>query len=40
MGVRYWVWLAVRLIVAIAIVAWAASYIGPGGGEKEFKKTL
>jgi hypothetical protein len=40
MGGRYWVWLGVRLGVAVAIVLWAASYMGPGSGEKEFKKTL
>lgn len=40
MGNRYWIWLAVRLLVAIVIVGWAASYIGAGSGEKEFQKTL
>jgi hypothetical protein len=40
MGNRYWMWLAARLLVAIAIVGWAASYIGAGSGEKEFQKTL
>jgi len=40
MGGRYWVWLGMRLLVAVAIVAWAASYMGSGSGEKEFQKTL
>jgi hypothetical protein len=39
MSERYYLWVVARLLVAIAIVAWAASYIGPGGGEKEFQKT-
>jgi hypothetical protein len=29
-----------RLLLGVAIVAWAASYLGAGSGEKEFKKTL
>jgi hypothetical protein len=37
---RYWFWVMVRLAVGVAIVAWAASYLGPGSGEKEFQKTL
>lgn len=38
---RYWIWLVIRLLVAVAIVGWAASYLTPGGsGEKEFQKTL
>jgi hypothetical protein len=40
MGERYWVWVIVRLAVGVAIVAWAASYLTAGGGEKEFQKTL
>ncbi len=40
MGGRYWLWVVARLVVAIAIVAWAASFLGTGGGEKEFQKTL
>ncbi len=40
MGNRYWLWVVVRLGVGVAIVAWAASYIGAGSGEKEFQKTL
>jgi len=40
MGERYWVWIVVRLAVGVAIVAWAASYLTAGGGEKEFQKTL
>jgi len=40
MGGRYWVWVVARLLVAVAIVAWAASYMGTGSGEKEFQKTL
>lgn len=40
MGGRYWLWMGARLVVAIAIVAWAASYIGTGSAEKEFQKTL
>jgi hypothetical protein len=37
---RYWLWIGARLIVAIALVAWAFSYLGTGGAEKEFQKTL
>jgi hypothetical protein len=37
---RYWVWMVVRLGVGVAIVAWAASYMTAGSGEKEFQKTL
>ncbi len=40
MGNRYWFWVLVRLGVGVAIVAWAASYLGAGSGEKEFQKTL
>lgn len=40
MGERYWLWVVVRLGVGVAIVAWAASYLGTGSGEKEFQKTL
>jgi len=37
---RYYLWLAARLAVGVALVAWAASYLGSGSGEKEFQKTL
>jgi hypothetical protein len=37
---RYWLWMGARLLVGAAIVAWAASYLGAGSGEKEFQKTL
>jgi hypothetical protein len=40
MGERYWLWVGARLLVAVAIVAWAASFLGTGNGEKEFQKTL
>jgi hypothetical protein len=40
MGERYWLWVVVRLGVGVAIVAWAASYLGTGSSEKEFQKTL
>ena len=40
MGERYWLWMCARLLVGVAIVAWAASYLTPGGGEKEFQKAL
>jgi len=40
MGDRYWLWVGARLLVAVAIVGWAASYIGTGSGEKEFQRTL
>jgi len=40
MGDRYYLWVAARLLVAVAIVAWAASFLGTGSGEKEFQKTL
>ena len=40
MGDRYWLWVLVRLGVGVAIVAWAASYLTSGSGEKEFQKTL
>ena len=41
-GRRYWIWLTVRLLFAVAIVGWSASYLFfPGGsGEKEFQKSL
>ena len=39
-GERYWLWMGGRLLLGLAIVAWAASYLGPGSGEKEFQKTL
>jgi hypothetical protein len=38
---RYWIWLVGRLLMAVIIVGWAASYLTPGGsGEKEFQKSL
>ena len=37
---RYWLWVGARLLVAVAIIAWALSYLGTGSGEKEFQKTL
>ncbi len=40
MGGRYWMWVGVRLLIAAALVGWAASYMGTGSGEKEFQKTL
>jgi len=40
MGDRYWLWTGARLLVAVAIVAWAGSYLGTGSGEKDFQKTL
>jgi len=40
MGDRYWLWVGARLLVGLAIVAWAGSYLGTGSGEKEFQKTL
>jgi len=40
MNGRYSVWVGARLVAAAIIVAWAASYLTPGGGEKEFQKTL
>jgi hypothetical protein len=40
MGDRYWLWVVARLLVGVVIVAWAASYMGTGSGEKEFQKTL
>lgn len=40
MGGRYWVWLAARLAIGIAIIAWALSYVGSGNGEKEFRTTI
>jgi hypothetical protein len=40
MGGRYWLWVGARLLAAVALVAWAASYLGTGSGEKEFQKTL
>lgn len=40
MGNRYWFWVLIRLGMGFAIVAWAASYIGTGSGEKEFQKTV
>lgn len=40
MGDRYWLWIGARLLVGVAIVWWAASYLTPGSGEKEFQKSL
>lgn len=40
MGDRYWLWMGARLLVALAIVGWAASFLGTGSGEKEFQKSL
>jgi hypothetical protein len=40
MGDRYWLWMGARLLAAVAIVAWAASYLGTGSGEKEFLDSL
>lgn len=38
---RYWLWLGARLIVALAIVGWAASYLFPSGnGAEEFQRSL
>jgi hypothetical protein len=37
---RYWMWLVVRLLVGVAIILWAVSFLSPGNGEKEFQKTL
>jgi hypothetical protein len=38
---RHWLWLGARLVVALAMVGWAASYLFPGGsGEKEFQRSL
>jgi len=39
MSGRYYLWIMARLVAAVLIVAWAASYIGSGNGEKEFQKT-
>ncbi|MGD0823929.1 MAG: hypothetical protein ABR908_05055 [Terriglobales bacterium] len=41
-GRHYWIWLTVRLVFAVVIVGWSASYLFfPGGsGEKEFQKSL
>ncbi|HUA15477.1 MAG TPA: hypothetical protein VMG31_09275 [Verrucomicrobiae bacterium] len=40
MGDRYWLWVVVRLMIGVAIVGWAFSYLGTGSGEKEFQKSL
>lgn len=40
MGDRYWLWMGGRLLLGVALVTWAASYIGTGSSEKEFQKTL
>jgi len=37
---RYWMWVGVRLLVGVALVAWAVSYLRSGGDEKEFQKAL
>lgn len=37
---RYWLGIMARLLVGVAVVAWAASYMSTGSGEKEFQKTL
>jgi hypothetical protein len=40
MGNSYWVWTGARILVAAIVIVWAASYMSPGSGEKEFQKTL
>ncbi len=40
MSGRYWLWVGARLLLAVVIVGWAASYMGTGSGEKEFQKSL
>jgi len=40
MGSRYWLWMVARLLAAVVVVLWAASFLGTGSGEKEFQKTL
>jgi hypothetical protein len=40
MGSRHWLWLGARLLVAVVIVGWAATYLMPQTGEKEFQKSL
>ncbi|MGB8775966.1 MAG: hypothetical protein WCC78_17655, partial [Terriglobales bacterium] len=38
---RYWIWLFARLLFAVVIVGWTASYLFfTGSGEKEFQKSL
>jgi hypothetical protein len=37
---RYWMWMVVRLLVAVAFVGLVLSYLAPGSGEREFQKTL
>jgi hypothetical protein len=35
MDSRYWAWLVARLVIALVVVGWAASYLFSGGsGEK------
>ena len=41
MNSRYWLWLGARLLVAVVIVGWAATYLFSGSsGEKEFQRSL
>jgi type II secretory pathway pseudopilin PulG len=41
MDSRYWAWLVARLVIAVVVVGWAATYLLPGGtGEKEFQRSL
>ena len=39
-GDRYWLWVVVRLMMGVAIVGWAFSYLRPDGAEREFQQTL
>jgi hypothetical protein len=37
---RYWAWLAGRLVAGALLFWWAFSYLSPGFGDKEFQKAL
>jgi len=37
---RFWIWIGVRLAVALLIVGFVFSFLMPGSGEREFQKTL
>jgi len=37
---RFWAWLLARLAIGLVLVGWVVSYVVPGGGEKEFQRSV
>ena len=37
---RFWLWVGARLCIGFILVGWAASYLFPGSGEKEFQRAI